>query len=570
VQVALRYAFHRSGRPAVQPLGSTLRIDKVASLFNLYTILCIPMHNVAFVFVIFAPHACVGSDSGSAVGAIVYYLYTDRLPPAESDRQPLTPCPPRAAGSPESVSSPGRPTSGIGSIAEAELSSAAAMELLTALVAAQHRQMGWGLPRLAELLSEFLRRSLSLTSAPTLERGAQALLEALTTPEQAQHMPPTPRPAATRRVAKARAELQTAVSSLWLAARTYCTRHQLFYLAFPPQTTPECGRFNLWSLEVPSRSAKACDAAQLPAGELESKCSTAWLTVPEDKISALLPSLAAPLVARSQRRAVPGRIMACVVEVGPLRLLLGGTSAASGRWALDALPAFHAQSRVWGYVPSQHGPPNGLLFHSTHAAGDSVLVLGGCKEAAPGSYLALHTPTMTWTRVQSAGRFLPRVPYKHAAALVNRVLYVYGGVDELGVHGTLLALEVDTQVWTRVHPSGTPPPPLFGHSLTYAPSANCLVLVGGMSTLQFNSRVFSLDLSSLEWTCHPLLSHAQAAVGSRIYHAACFMPPGSAHSTEGKGAGTETGCVLVFGGLDSADELYRQQPNGTPARTLFS
>lgn len=85
--------------------------------------------------------------------------------------------------------------------------------------------------------------------------------------------------------------------------------------------------------------------------------------------------------------------------------------------------------------------------------------------------------TNTWTQLDYVG-FTPTPREGHAAALVNDVMYIFGGRSEEGIDlGDLIAFRISIRRWYSFHNMGPAPSPRSGHSMTT--SGKQIVVLGG-------------------------------------------------------------------------------------------
>lgn len=195
--------------------------------------------------------------------------------------------------------------------------------------------------------------------------------------------------------------------------------------------------------------------------------------------------------------------------------------------------------------------PTGRHLHSAsfHAASGSIFVYGGAP--APSAYSAelwrFSLDTLSWTRLPSnsdsiactsaAHAAQPPAMAGHAAALVNDTLYVHGGVTEArSFQARVYTYSITTGCWTAPPTAGAQPDGAFGHSLTYDPAREQLVLFGGKRRPRTSSGAYFVDRSSMVrtldlatgwWTAmaaHPSFCPRQDAdCTARVQHAAAVV-----------------------------------------------
>ena len=87
-----------------------------------------------------------------------------------------------------------------------------------------------------------------------------------------------------------------------------------------------------------------------------------------------------------------------------------------------------------------------------------------------------------WTELSAASESWPRARSNHASALVNGIMYIFGGRDSMGnALGDLIAFNFETRCWYNLDAyAGTAPTPRWGHTMTV--DSTRIVLLGGRSS----------------------------------------------------------------------------------------
>lgn len=149
--------------------------------------------------------------------------------------------------------------------------------------------------------------------------------------------------------------------------------------------------------------------------------------------------------------------------------------------------------------------------HATASDGERMVIHGGrFRDGTSGTYdvlddtWVLDFATDTWTKLDAPGGPSPRS--NHAAALVGRKLYVYGGnASDDGLAFTPLGdtwvLDLDTLAWTELDTTNAPPDRLFHAAAT---DGELLYVYAGGDENAFTGPFFrdlwALDLQTLEWS----------------------------------------------------------------------
>ena len=110
--------------------------------------------------------------------------------------------------------------------------------------------------------------------------------------------------------------------------------------------------------------------------------------------------------------------------------------------------------------------------------------------------------TNTWAQQDCIG-FIPAPREGHAAALVNDVMYIFGGRTEEGTDlGDLAAFRISSRRWYTFQNMGPSPSPRSGHSMT-AHGKQIIVLAGEPSSAPRDtaelSMVYVLDTAKIRY-----------------------------------------------------------------------
>ncbi|KAI0257057.1 hypothetical protein BJV78DRAFT_1159906 [Lactifluus subvellereus] len=178
-----------------------------------------------------------------------------------------------------------------------------------------------------------------------------------------------------------------------------------------------------------------------------------------------------------------GRYGHAVTMVGSKFFVFGGQvngEFLNDMWAFD-LNSLKSRPTWESYEsePGNEKPPR-RTGHASVTHGDRIIIFGGTD----GRYHYNDTwlfdvPTRKWTELQCTG-YIPSPREGHAAALVDDVMYVFGG---RGVDGTdlgdLTAFKLSTQRWFMFQNMGPSPSGRSGHAM--ASSGTRVFVLGGES-----------------------------------------------------------------------------------------
>mmetsp|Transcript_2332 Transcript_2332/g.3314 ORF Transcript_2332/g.3314 Transcript_2332/m.3314 type:complete len:1319 (+) Transcript_2332:231-4187(+) len=203
-----------------------------------------------------------------------------------------------------------------------------------------------------------------------------------------------------------------------------------------------------------------------------------------------------------------GRTAHTTTQIGRYVYLLGGYYS-KGTQELRCIPVFDTVALEWTLLPTYGDAlniPEKLCFHSTAAVGKTLIAFGGgLKDDFKDSQYFLDIPTMTWQQYKVAGR-MPSERKRHAVATVGREMWVHGGRgrcdDGKRLLGDLYKFDLDSKRWTEISTTGNAPSPRCGHTMTYLPGLNLLVVIGGFTNYGIieEGMVYALDIRTLIWT----------------------------------------------------------------------
>lgn len=148
------------------------------------------------------------------------------------------------------------------------------------------------------------------------------------------------------------------------------------------------------------------------------------------------------------------------------------------------LNTFKLPRAKWELVePHNSFAPPPVTNHSMLVYKTKLVVFGGVynNEKVSNDVWTFDVLTSRWQQVETTGTRPPPVN-EHSACVVSDKLYVYGGNDFSGqIYDVLYALDLKTYVWAKLDGAfaGAGPGPRCGHSMTYFPRYNSIVVMGG-------------------------------------------------------------------------------------------
>jgi hypothetical protein len=210
-------------------------------------------------------------------------------------------------------------------------------------------------------------------------------------------------------------------------------------------------------------------------------------------------------------------------------LVIGGRDPAGGYlndvWQLDLAAAAPA----WTLVATAGTPPapretRGALYDPVR---DRVLLFGGFGVAGHfnDTWALDLSGTPTWHPLTPSGTLpAPRRAMSLVYDPVGDRLLVFGGYDQVQFMNDLWALSLSgAPAWQPLTPSGSPPPPRYGHTATYDPVRHEMVVFGGYNGA-FLSDMYVLSLAGA-----PAWSSAASSPrpSLRDFHTMAWDPPRS-------------------------------------------
>ena len=242
------------------------------------------------------------------------------------------------------------------------------------------------------------------------------------------------------------------------------------------------------------------------------------------------------------------------------RMVLFGGDDGSGdppgtAWALPFA------SPTWAALSPSGPTPNGRFDHVAvlDTAGDRMLVFGGLSDVPTNELLSLGLSGGTsWTTLSPAGG-PPPPRTSHAAAYdtPRDRMVVFGGQGSGVLYQDAWALQISTQVWVNLNPSGTKPVARSGALMVYDSTHDRMLVFGGADVSNnAQNDVWSLSLgASPAWT---KLSPLGTPPAARSGAAGVYDPVNDR--------------LVLFGGTDNSvmSDVWALSLSGTPTWTLLT
>lgn len=148
------------------------------------------------------------------------------------------------------------------------------------------------------------------------------------------------------------------------------------------------------------------------------------------------------------------------------------------------LTLFKLPKSRWEIVEPANGlKPPPLTNHSMSVYKSKIYVFGGVynNEKVSNDLWCFDTVANKWLQLTTTG-LAPLPVNEHSAVIANDRLYLYGGNDFAGIiYDSLYCLDLRTLHWTKLAKdvSSGGPGPRCGHTMTYMPNLNKIVIMGG-------------------------------------------------------------------------------------------
>ncbi|KFV43316.1 Rab9 effector protein with kelch motifs, partial [Tyto alba] len=221
-------------------------------------------------------------------------------------------------------------------------------------------------------------------------------------------------------------------------------------------------------------------------------------------------------------------------------------------------------------------------FHTSSAAiGDCLYVFGGGdKGAEPVRDQQLHvfdTATLTWSQPDTHGD-PPSPRHGHVVVAVGTKLFIHGGLAGDIFYNDLFCIDINDLRWVKIPATGDIPGGRASHSS--AVFKDHLYIFGGIGPEGALDTTYKYDTGKQQWT---LVQFASPLPAARLDHAMCVVPwqtgtsgaagagtesavsagdradplPKSQEEEEGCAEDTTVHLLLIFGGMDTEGEIYR-------------
>nr|GMD30257.1 acyl-CoA-binding domain-containing protein 4 [Ipomoea batatas] len=174
---------------------------------------------------------------------------------------------------------------------------------------------------------------------------------------------------------------------------------------------------------------------------------------------------------------------------------------------------------------SVSGPhPVARYKHAATVLDGKLYIAGGSRN---GRYLSdiqvFDLKSLAWSTIKSDTEVLPALSGHSVVArggqsvtLFGSKLIMFGGEDKKRrLLNDIYVLDLETQTWSSVETTQTPPSPRFDHSAALH-AERYLLIFGGCSHSVFFNDLHILDLETMEWSCPQLQGDL---VSSRAGHA---------------------------------------------------
>nr|Q8H4D4.1 RecName: Full=tRNA wybutosine-synthesizing protein 2/3/4; Includes: RecName: Full=tRNA wybutosine-synthesizing protein 3 homolog; Short=tRNA-yW-synthesizing protein 3; AltName: Full=tRNA(Phe) 7-((3-amino-3-carboxypropyl)-4-demethylwyosine(37)-N(4))-methyltransferase; Includes: RecName: Full=tRNA wybutosine-synthesizing protein 2 homolog; Short=tRNA-yW-synthesizing protein 2; AltName: Full=tRNA(Phe) (4-demethylwyosine(37)-C(7)) aminocarboxypropyltransferase [Oryza sativa Japonica Group]BAC20692. len=144
------------------------------------------------------------------------------------------------------------------------------------------------------------------------------------------------------------------------------------------------------------------------------------------------------------------------------------------------------------------GSPSPRMGHTITVVGNDIYVVGG--RSGPSEILndiwVLERSNNRWSKVDCSGDFF-RPRHRHAAAAVDRKVYVFGGLSDDGLCSCMNIMDTASIQWNVISPDDKWPCARHSHSLVSYGSK--LFLFGGHDGQRALNDFYSFDTTTLKW-----------------------------------------------------------------------
>ncbi|PSS24836.1 TRNA wybutosine-synthesizing protein [Actinidia chinensis var. chinensis] len=181
--------------------------------------------------------------------------------------------------------------------------------------------------------------------------------------------------------------------------------------------------------------------------------------------------------------------------VGDLMFLIGGradpVNILNDVWALNTAKSEWKVLNCTGSVfPPRHR-------HAAAVIDSEIYVFGGLNGDLISSELhILDTASLEWNEIRIRGEW-PCPRHSHALVAYGSKLFMFGGFDGEKALGDLYSFDIQTCSWSKENIPGGTPPAKFSHSMFVY--KNYLGIIGGCPVKQHHQDLFLLDLRLCLW-----------------------------------------------------------------------
>ncbi|NXD61900.1 RABEK protein, partial [Eolophus roseicapillus] len=252
--------------------------------------------------------------------------------------------------------------------------------------------------------------------------------------------------------------------------------------------------------------------------------------------------------------------------------VFGGAHPAGNRSCVQVLDP---EIGTWESPEVSGEQPLPRTFHTSSAAvGECLYVFGGGEKGAePVQDQRLHvfdTATLTWSQPDTHGD-PPSPRHGHVVVAVGTKLFIHGGLAGDVFYSDLFCIDTTDMRWVKIPATGDIPGGRASHSS--AVFKDHLYIFGGIGPEGTLDTTYKYHTEKQQWT---LLQFDAPLPAGRLDHAMCVIPwqAGKSERTgaatgeatagpllksqdEGHAEDTVVHLLLVFGGMDTQGEIYR-------------
>lgn len=148
------------------------------------------------------------------------------------------------------------------------------------------------------------------------------------------------------------------------------------------------------------------------------------------------------------------------------------------------LNTFKSPKARWELIePVNNFKPPPVANHSMSVYKNKIYIFGGIynNEKISNDLWCFDALTNKWSQLPTTGS-VPLPVNEHSSCVINDKLYIYGGNDFHGlIYDTLYVLDLHTLVWSQLVQSASinGPGPRCGHTMSYVPNLNRVIIMGG-------------------------------------------------------------------------------------------